>query len=197
MLKDLFKKDKLSNIYSQFLSEILKNFEEQEIPKSYKEVVERNIILEKDKVLGKIKYDDKILHKSRVVKHFTEKETPLKKTQKDLNNVYKKIKRNKNYFFSAKDLILVEALKSDGITIPSDINIEKISEKYPVPTNLLKLVKNEETGFLALKIVEIIGEDEVANLDSETIYFITNLLNRSNLIKLRNEILLSALPQRT
>ena len=197
LLKDLFKKDKLSNIYSQFLSEILKNFEEQEIPKSYKEVVERNIILEKDKVLGKIKYDDKILHKSRVVKHFTEKETPLKKTQKDLNNVYKKIKRNKNYFFSAKDLILVEALKSDGITIPSDINIEKISEKYPVPTNLIKLVKNEETGFLALKIVEIIGEDEVANLDSDTIYFITNLLNRSNLTKLRNEILLSALPQRT
>ena len=88
-------------------------------------------------------------------------------------------------------------MKSDGITIPNDINIEKISEKYPVPTNLLKLVKNEETGFLALKIVEIIGEDEVANLDSETIYFITNLLNRSNLIKLRNEILLSALPQRT
>ena len=88
-------------------------------------------------------------------------------------------------------------MKSDGITIPSDIDIEKISEKYPVPTNLLKLVKNEETGFLALKIVEIIGEDEVANLDSETIYFITNLLNRSNLIKLRNEILLSALPQRT
>ena len=87
-------------------------------------------------------------------------------------------------------------MKSDGITIPSDIDIEKISEKYPVPTNLLKLVKNEETGFLALKIVEIIGEDEVANLDSETIYFITNLLNRSNLTKLRNEILLSALPQR-
>ena len=82
LLKDLFKKDKLSNIYSQFLSEILKNFEEQEIPKSYKEVVERNIILEKDKVLGKIKYDDKILHKSRVVKHFTEKETPLKKPKK-------------------------------------------------------------------------------------------------------------------
>ena len=88
-------------------------------------------------------------------------------------------------------------MESDGITIPSDIDIEKISEKYPVPTNLLKLVKNEETGFLALKIVEIIGEDEVANLDSETIYFITNLLNRSNLTKLRNEILLSALPQRT
>ena len=87
---------------------------------------------------------------------------------------------------------LKELINSSSLNLAS-----KISEKYPVPTNLLKLVKNEETGFLALKIVEIIGEDEVANLDSETIYFITNLLNRSNLIKLRNEILLSALPQRT
>ena len=138
-----------------------------------------------------------ILHKSRVVRHFTESEIPLKKTQKDLNNVYKKIKRNKNYFFSAKDLVLVEALKFDGVIIPNDINIEEISKKYPVPSNLLRLVKNDEVGFLALKIVEIIGEDEVSNLDSETIYFITNLLNRLKLIKLRNEILISALPQRT
>ena len=197
LLKDLFKKDKLSNIYTEFLSETLKNLENDEIPKSYKEVVERNIINKKDKVLGKIKYNDKILHKSRVVRHFTESEIPLKKTQKDLNNVYKKIKRNKNYFFSAKDLVLVEALKLDGVIIPNDINIEEISKKYPVPSNLLKLVKNEEVGFLALKIVEIIGEDEVSNLDSETIYFITNLLNRLKLTKLRNEILISALPQRT
>ena len=197
LLKDLFKKDKLSNIYSEFLSETLKNFASDEIPKSYKEVVERNIIIKKDTVLGKIKYNDKILHKSRVVRHFTESEIPLKKTQKDLNNVYKKIKRNKNYFFSAKDLVLVEALKFDGVIIPNDINIEEISKKYPVPSNLLRLVKNDEVGFLALKIVEIIGEDEVSNLDSETIYFITNLLNRLKLIKLRNEILISALPQRT
>ena len=197
LLKDLFKKDKLSNIYTEFLSETLKNFASDEIPKSYKEVVERNIIIKKDTVLGKIKYNDKILHKSRVVRHFTESEIPLKKTQKDLNNVYKKIKRNKNYFFSAKDLVLVEALKFDGVIIPNDINIEEISKKYPVPSNLLRLVKNDEVGFLALKIVEIIGEDEVSNLDSETIYFITNLLNRLKLIKLRNEILISALPQRT
>ena len=52
-------------------------------------------------------------------------------------------------------------------------------------------------GFLALKIVEIIGEDEVTNLDPETIYFITHLLNKTNLIEFRNEILSSALPLRT
>ena len=101
MLKDLFKKDKLSNIYSQFLSEILKNFKEQEIPKYIRKLLRGNIILEKDKVLGKIKYDDKILHKSRVVKHFTEKETPLK-NPKDLNNVYKKLKEIKTTFFLQK-----------------------------------------------------------------------------------------------
>ena len=35
-------------------------------------MVERNIISEKEKELGKIKYDDKILHRSKIVKIFTE-----------------------------------------------------------------------------------------------------------------------------
>ena len=34
-----------------------------------------------------------------------------------------------------------------------------------------------------LKIVEIIGEDEPNQLDPETIYFITNLLNKMDLKK--------------
>ena len=36
--------------------------------------------------------------------------------------------------------------------------------------------KKNKMRFLALKIVEIIGEDEPYQLDPETIYFITNLL---------------------
>ena len=47
-----------------------------------------------------------------------------------------------------------------------------------------------------LKIVEIIGEDEPHQLDPETIYFITNLLNKINLTTIRNKVLISALPQR-
>ena len=66
-----------------------------------------------------------------------------------------------------------------------------------MPNNLLKLAKDNQQGYMILKIVEIIGEDEVQNLDPETIYFITNLLNYSNLTKMRNEILISALPLRT
>ena len=40
------------------------------------------------------------------------------------------------------------------------------------------------------------GEDEPHQLDPETIYFITSLLNETNLIKIRNKVLISALPQR-
>ena len=197
ILKDLFAKDKLPNVYAKFLSDRLKELANEKIPESYLEVVERNKISEIEIKFGKIKYNDKILHKSRVLRQYTEEDTPIKKTQKDLDNIYKKIKRNKKYFFSAKDLSLIESLKVDGIKIPKDLDIDKISKKYQVPSNLLQLAENQESGFLSLKIVEIIGEDEVIDLDPETIYFITHLLNQLNLVKFRNEILISALPLRT
>ena len=65
-----------------------------------------------------------------------------------------------------------------------------------MPKNLLQLIKKQQNAFLVLKIVEIIGEDEPYQLDPETIYFITNLLNEMDLIEIRNKILISALPQR-
>ena len=70
-------------------------------------------------------------------------------------------------------------------------------KKYEVPENLSQLSNNREFAFLTLKIVEILGEDEPYQLDPETIYFITYLLNQSNLKKLRNKILISALPLRS
>ena len=110
--------------------------------------------------------------------------------------VYKKIKKNKNYFFSAKDLAVVESLKKDGVKVTEDINFKKFAERYSVPKNLVDLANKNQKGYLALKIVEIIGEDDVKNLDSETIYFITNLLNQVNLSQFRNTIIASALPLR-
>ena len=50
---------------------------------------------------------------------------------------------------------------------------------------------------MSLKIVEIIGEDEPHQLDPETIYFITNLLNKMNLRQIRNLVFYSALPLRS
>ena len=71
-----------------------------------------------------------------------------------------------------------------------------IYRKIKTPKNLLQLIEKKQNAFLALKIVEIIGEDEPYQLDPETIYFITNLLNEMNLIKIRNKVIISALPPR-
>ena len=119
-----------------------------------------------------------------------------KKIQKEINKVFKKINKNRKYFFSAKDLALVDALVRDGFNIPNNLNIKELSAKYDVPKNLLSLIEKKQDAFLALKIVEIIGEDEPYQLDPETIYFITSLLNKMDLIKIRNKVLISALPQR-
>ena len=100
------------------------------------------------------------------------------------------------YFFSAKDLALIDALLKDGFKIPNNFDRNDLVSKYQVPKNLLQLIEKKQNAFLALKIVEIIGEDEPYQLDPETIYFITNLLNATDLIKLRNKVLISALPQR-
>ena len=196
LLKDLFKKENLSNVYNTFLSDRLKEFNVNEIPKDYLSTVERNIILNKKFNQQKIKFDDKVLHRSKLVRYFYEKDYPLKKTQKELDSLLKKIKRNKNYFYSAKDIAVLESLEIDGILIPKEINHKGLSKSYNIPDSLNDLAKKDEKGYLALKIVEIIGEDEVNNLDPETIYFITNLLNKLDLKEFRNEILSTALPLR-
>ena len=196
LLKDLFQKDNLSNLFTQFLSDRLKEINLEDVSDSYKEVVQKNIITEEELKLGKIKFDDKILHRSRLLKYFTN-EINQKKAQKDFIKIYKKIKKNRKYFFSAKDLAMVESLAKDGFNIPKEFNYKDISKKYNIPSNLLQLGESNESAFLTLKLVEIIGEDEAYNLDPETIYFITHLLNQNNLKKIRNEILISALPQRS
>ena len=129
------------------------------------------------------------------MKFYVEKEE-VKKIQKDIDKIFKKISKNKKYFFSAKDLALVDALIKDGFKIPENFKIDEIAIKYDVPKNLLQLIEKKQNAFLALKIVEIIGEDEPHQLDPETIYFITKLLNEMDLIVIRNKVLISALPQR-
>ena len=87
-------------------------------------------------------------------------------------------------------------MSKDGFKIPENFNRSDIASKYDVPKNLLQLIEKKQDAFLTLKIIEIIGEDEPYELDPETIYFITNLLNEMDLIKIRNKVLISALPLR-
>jgi len=196
LLKEIFKKDNLSNIYTDYLSDKLREFNKSDIPEAYQEVVNKNIITDKNNIKGKIKYDDKIFHRSRVLKQYTEDDTPKAKTQKNLVSVYKKVRKNKNYFFSAKDLALIQSLEKDGFAIPKEIKHNEMAKKYDIPSGLIDLMKNNEIGLLSLKFVEILGEDKIENLDPETIYFLVNILNQSNLIKYRNKVLAAALPFR-
>ena len=196
LLKDLFEKEKLDNIFKEKLSDTLKGMDPDDVPEEYKKIVKRSIILEKNIELGKIKYDDKVLHRSKAIKIFTENNPNKEKVNKDFLNSYKKIKRNKKYFFSIKDIILLETLVSDGIEIPKDLSIQNLSKNLTVPSTMSSLVENGEIGLFMLKLVEIIGSDEIKNLDPETLYFINNLLNKGKIKKVRNQILNLTLPLR-
>ena len=65
-----------------------------------------------------------------------------------------------------------------------------------MPQNLYDLASQNQIGLVILKIVEIIGEDNIRELDPETIYFLNRILNELDLKKIRNNILSEALPVR-
>ena len=195
LLKDLFIKDKLFNVYSEELSNILKAIDLDEIPESYRELVSQNLDrnLETTK---QIKFDNDILHRSKVIKHFLDNSEKINRTEKDFKAVYKKIKKNKKYFLSIKDIIVLESLRVDGVALPKDLDFSSLSLQLTIPKNLKELVTQNQTGLVMLKIIEIIGEDNIRDLDPETIYFLNRILNELNLKKIRNNILGEALPAR-
>ena len=195
LLEDLFKKNNLANIFSKFLSDRIEEIGIENLPTKYQETAQAKIVSEEDLLLGKVKYNDKILHQSKILKYYTEGENKVK-VQKDINKIFKRIGKNKKYFISAKDLALADTLIADGFSLPSSFKYNELSQQIDVPSNLLQLAENNQKAFLALKIVEIIGEDEPYQLDPETIYFVTNLLNNTNLVTIRNKVLNSALPKR-
>ena len=63
-----------------------------------------------------------------------------------------------------------------------------------VPTDIQLLLNNNESGMVLLRLVEIIGEDDLESLGPDTLYFITTILNQLNLDTIRNKILLKVLP---
>jgi len=80
--------------------------------------------------------------------------------------------------------------------LPEDLDYTSLSSQLTVPENLRDLVSQNQIGLVMLKIVEIIGEDNIRDLDPETIYFLNRILNELNLKKIRNNILSEALPIR-
>jgi len=191
LLKNLFLKDKLFKIYSEELSNILRSIDKNKIPENYKDLVK--VSLEQNlKLSKKIEFNNDILHRSKVLKHFLDNNSKISRTEKDFKNVYKKIKKNKKYFISINDIIVLESLEVDGVSLPKDFDFSELSSELTVPKNLQDLLSKNQVGLVMLKIVEIIGEDKISDLDPETIYFLNKILNQLNLKKIRNNILSEA-----
>ena len=70
----------------------------------------------------------------------------------------------------------------------SKINLSELNSEID------KMIENKESGMILLKLVEIIGEKELNELNSETLNFVIEIMNRTKLISLRNELLLEILP---
>ena len=166
LLQDLFIKDKLFSVYSEELSNILKDLDPDQIPESYNELVKQN--LSKNLNATKIEFDNDVLHRSKVLKHFIDNNEKINRTEKDFKSVYKKIKKNKKYFISIMDIIVLESLVVDGMSLPKELNFNELSSQLTVPKNLQDLVNQNQLGLVMLKIIEIIGEDSIPNLDPET-----------------------------
>ena len=96
-------------------------------------------------------------------------------------------------FLFANKLSVFASVKIDSVGL---LNLEELSSKLTIPENLDNLTAQNQVGLVMLKVVEIIGEDNIRDLDPETIYFINRILNELNLKKIRNNILSESLPVR-
>ena len=190
-LKKLFDDSNLSKAFDEELSNTLKKIDEEEIPSNFTTFYKENKEPERVKE-SKIKFNNKILHQSKLLNYFLNK-TSLLKVEKETNDLLKKVKRNKKYSFSSKDIMMVESLKSDGVKILKKYD-DLYEYKSKISTEINSFIVNGETGLVLLKLVEIIGKDEVENLDIESISFVVGIMNELKIISLRNEVLLKVLP---
>ena len=191
-LKNSFKNDDIDGAFVEELRVFLEKIDKEEVPSNFTSFYNNHI--DEDKAeLTNIKINNKILHQSKLINYFKD-EGSSKNITKDLNDLLKKVKKNKKYFFSKKDIILVEALKSDGI---------KVSEKFKnlyeirateIPSDIQIFINSGDMAAAMLRIVEVIGQDELKDIDEDTLYFIISVLNQLDADPLRNKILLKVLP---
>ena len=192
ILKDIFVSEGLSNAFDLELKKFLKTINSEDVPSNfttfYSENLEEGISNKK-----RIKYNNKVLHQSKLVNYFNG-DYAKSKIEEDLNKYLKKIKKNKKYVVSKKDIIFIEALKSDGIKISKKYNdLYKISTTE-MPADIQLMIDNKEVGAALLRVIEVIGSERIEDIDDDTVYFIINTLNQLNVDLIRNKLLLKVLP---
>ena len=191
-LKNSFKNDGNENAFNIELKTFLSNIEEDKVPSNFTTFYQNNLD-DEEMEQANIKINNKILHQSKLI-NYLKLEKSKKDPTKDINEFLKKIKKNKKYFFSKKDIILVEAFKSDGIKILDKYNDLYQINDSEIPSDIQIFVSNGDMAAALLRIVEVIGQDNLNNIDEDTLYFIINTLNQLNVDPLRNRILFKVLP---
>ena len=194
LLKENLERENISNAFDKELKKILKNYKFEELSSDltgfYSEV------LEQESFNDEIKFNNKILHQSKLVKYFGKENISNKKVEKDLNNFLKKIKKSKKNYLITKDIILIEAMASDGIEIKDEYKNLYDAKENSIPIDIQVLINDQEIGMAVLRLIEIIGQDKIKDLGSETLYFLINALNQMDIDPIRNEILYNVLPLR-
>ena len=192
ILKDIFKSEGIEDAFDEELRKYLKQIDETDVPSNFTTFYNQHI--KSDEIINKrIKYNNKILHQSKLVNYFNG-DYAKSKIEEDLDKFLKKIKKDKEYFLSKKDIIFLEALKSDGIEISKKYeNLYKVN-KSEMPSDIQKMLDNKEIGAALLRVIEVIGPEKIEDIDDDTVYFIINTLNQLNTDSIRNKLLLKVLP---
>ena len=192
ILKELFIKDNYSNAFDNELKGFLENIDPEDVPSNFTTFYQKKL-KDKKETTKNIKFNKDILHQSKLVNYFNG-DFAKSKIEKDLNNFLKKIKKDKKYLLSKKDIILIESIKSDGVKISKKYDdLYKVNDTE-MPTDIQVMINNNEIGLALLRIIEVIGQDDLELLDEDTLYFIVSALNQLDIDYIRNKILLKVLP---
>ena len=192
LLKKSFKNDELEKAFDTELKKFLEEINPTDVPDNLTSFYYTNIEIKEDEKI-EMKFDKDILHQSKLINYFNG-DYSRSKIEKDVNNFLKKIKKNKNYFFSKKDQIFLESLKYDGVEISKKYDDLYEVNKSEIPTDIQVMINNDEKAAALLRIAEVIGQDNLDRIDEDTLYFIISTLNQLNIDLLRNKILLKVLP---
>ena len=117
------------------------------------------------------------------------------KIEKETEDLLKSILKDKKYIITTSDEILLESLKYDGIQISKKFT-DRYTPKANIPPDLQVKINKRDLGLILLRFVEIIGEDKLEDLGTETLNFILITLNQLDLDQIRNKIIIKTLPIR-
>ena len=190
-LKDSFIIENIGDAFDLQLTKFLKQINFSDVPSNYTTFYKRYLNDELDK--SEIKYNSKILHQSKLINYFYG-DYERSKIERDLDEFLLKIQRNEDYSLSKKDIIFLEALRSDGINISDKFNDLYEIKQSNIPLDIQKMIDNNEIGSVLLRIIKEIGSKRIENIDEDTVYLIISALNKLNVDVIRNKLLLKVLP---